>query len=33
MTILTTLVNAVLARLDEETRGMGTADYNYDLVR
>jgi len=33
MTILTTLVNAVLERLDEETRGMGTTDYNYDLVR
>ena len=31
--ILTTLVNAVLERLDEETRGMGTTDYNYDLVR
>ena len=33
MTVLTTLVNAVLERLDEETRGMGTTDYNYDLVR
>ncbi len=33
MYILTTLVNAVLERLDEETRGMGTTDYNYDLVR
>jgi nitrogenase molybdenum-iron protein beta chain len=33
MQILTTLVNAVLERLDEETRGMGTTDYNYDLVR
>jgi nitrogenase molybdenum-iron protein beta chain len=33
MTILTTLVNAVLERLDEETRGMGTTDYNYDLIR
>lgn len=31
--ILTTLVNAVLERLDDETRGMGTTDYNYDLVR
>lgn len=31
--ILTTLVNAVLERLDEETRGMGTTDYNYDLIR
>lgn len=33
MYILTTLVNAVLERLDEETRGMGTTDFNYDLVR
>lgn len=33
MTILTTLVNAVLERLDKETMGMGTTDYNYDLVR
>ena len=33
MYMLTTLVNAVLERLDEETRGMGTTDYNYDLVR
>ncbi|MDD3610111.1 MAG: nitrogenase molybdenum-iron protein subunit beta [Halothiobacillaceae bacterium] len=33
MYILTTLVNAVLERLDDETRGMGTTDYNYDLVR
>ena len=33
MYILTTLVNAVLERLDEETRGMGTTDYNHDLVR
>jgi len=33
MQILTTLVNAVLERLDEETRGMGTTDFNYDLVR
>ena len=33
MQILTTLVNAVLERLDEETRGMGTTDYNHDLVR
>lgn len=31
--MLTTLVNAVLERLDEETRGMGTTDYNYDLIR
>ncbi len=33
MTILTTLVNAVLERLDVETMGMGTTDYNFDLVR
>jgi nitrogenase molybdenum-iron protein beta chain len=33
MQIVTTLVNAVLERLDEETRGMGTTDYNHDLVR
>ncbi len=33
MYILKTLVNAVLERLDEETREMGVTDYNYDLVR
>ena len=33
MYLLTTLVNAVLDRLDEETRQMGVTDYNYDLVR
>lgn len=33
MQMLTTLVNSVLERLDEETRGMGTTDYNYDLIR
>ncbi|MGE0081161.1 MAG: nitrogenase molybdenum-iron protein subunit beta [Thiohalomonadaceae bacterium] len=33
MQILTTLVNAVLERLDEETMGMGTTDYNFDLIR
>jgi nitrogenase molybdenum-iron protein beta chain len=33
MYILTTLVNAVLERLDDETRIMGVTDYNYDLVR
>lgn len=33
MYILTTLVNAVLEQLDDDTRGMGTTDYNYDLVR
>jgi len=31
--ILTTLVNEVLTKLDRETMGMGTTDYNYDLVR
>ena len=33
MHLLKTIVNAILERLDEETRGMGTTDYNYDLVR
>ena len=33
MYILKTLVNAVLERLDEETRNMGVTDFNYDLVR
>jgi nitrogenase molybdenum-iron protein beta chain len=33
MYILTTLVNAVLEKLDRETIGMGTTDYNYDLIR
>ncbi len=33
MTILTTLVNAVLERLDEETSDMGATDFNYDLIR
>jgi nitrogenase molybdenum-iron protein beta chain len=33
MYILTTLTNAVLDRLDDQTRGMGTTDYNHDLVR
>jgi nitrogenase molybdenum-iron protein beta chain len=33
MQVLTTLVNAVLERLDQETMGMGTTDYNFDLVR
>lgn len=31
--LLKTLVNAVLDRLDVETMGMQTTDYNYDLVR
>jgi nitrogenase molybdenum-iron protein beta chain len=33
MYVLTTLTNAVLERLDDQTRGMGTTDYNHDLVR
>jgi len=33
MHMLKTIVNEILTRLDEETRGMGTTDYNYDLVR
>jgi nitrogenase molybdenum-iron protein beta chain len=33
MYMLKALVNAVLERLDEETRLMGTTDYNYDLIR
>ena len=33
MTILTILTNAVLERLDEQTRHMATTDYNHDLVR
>ncbi|ALG66996.1 nitrogenase molybdenum-iron protein subunit beta [Beggiatoa leptomitoformis] len=33
MYMLTTIVNEIMHRLDEETRGMGTTDYNYDLVR
>jgi nitrogenase molybdenum-iron protein beta chain len=33
MYMLKMLVNAVLERLDEETRGMGTTDFNYDLIR
>jgi nitrogenase molybdenum-iron protein beta chain len=33
MQIVTTLTNAVLERLDDATRGMGTTDYNHDLVR
>jgi nitrogenase molybdenum-iron protein beta chain len=33
MYMLKMLVNSVLERLDEETRGMGTTDYNYDLIR
>ena len=33
MYILTTLVNAVLERLDEQTKWLGKTDYNFDLVR
>jgi nitrogenase molybdenum-iron protein beta chain len=33
MHILKTIVNAVLEKLDRDTRGMGTTDYNYDLIR
>ncbi|MBS99092.1 MAG: nitrogenase molybdenum-iron protein subunit beta [Oceanospirillaceae bacterium] len=33
MQMLTTIVNAVLERLDDDTRGMQTTDFNYDLVR
>jgi nitrogenase molybdenum-iron protein beta chain len=31
--MLKTIVNAILERLDDDTRGMGTTDYNYDLIR
>lgn len=33
MTILTTLVNSVLDKLDRETMKLGKTDYNFDLVR
>ncbi|NBB73374.1 nitrogenase molybdenum-iron protein subunit beta [Thiohalocapsa halophila] len=33
MYMVTTLVNAVLERLDDETREMGVTDYGHDLVR
>jgi len=33
MHMLKTIVNEILSRLDEDTRGMGTTDYNYDLIR
>ena len=33
MYILTTLTNAVLEKLDDDTKFMGETDYNYDLVR
>jgi nitrogenase molybdenum-iron protein beta chain len=31
--ILTTLVNEVLASLDEQTQKLGETDYNFDLIR
>jgi nitrogenase molybdenum-iron protein beta chain len=31
--ILKTLTNAILERLDQDTMGMGTTDYNFDLIR
>jgi nitrogenase molybdenum-iron protein beta chain len=33
MQVVTTLVNAVLEKLDTDTMGMATTDYNFDLVR
>ncbi|WP_130470435.1 nitrogenase molybdenum-iron protein subunit beta [Candidatus Magnetaquicoccus inordinatus] len=33
MYLLTTLVNEILARLDQETSIMGETDYNFDLIR
>lgn len=33
MTILTTLVNAVLEKLDHDTMKLGVTDYNFDLIR
>ena len=33
MYILTTLVNEVLARVDQETQYLGATDYNFDLIR
>ena len=33
MYMMRMLVNSVLERLDDDTRGMGTTDYNYDLIR
>ncbi len=33
MSIVTQLTNAVLEQLDKETMGMGSTDYNFDLVR
>jgi nitrogenase molybdenum-iron protein beta chain len=33
MYLVTTLTNAVLERLDEQTKFMADTDYNYDIVR
>ena len=33
MSIVTTLVNAVLEKLDADTMTMGVTDYAFDLVR
>ncbi len=33
MTVLTTLVNATLEKLDRDTMKMGKTDYNFDLIR
>ena len=33
MYMLTTLVNAVMEKLDSETMELGKTDYNFDLVR
>jgi nitrogenase molybdenum-iron protein beta chain len=33
MTVLTTLVNAALEKLDRDTMKIGQTDYNYDLIR
>ncbi|WP_306603654.1 nitrogenase component 1, partial [Azonexus sp.] len=33
MSVVTQLTNAVLEQLDKETIGMGTTDFNFDLVR
>ncbi|MEE3649197.1 MULTISPECIES: nitrogenase molybdenum-iron protein subunit beta [unclassified Brenneria] len=33
MTMLTTLVNAILEKLDQDTMALGKTDYGYDLIR
>jgi len=33
MTMLTSIVNAILSHLDQKTRLMGVTDFNYDLIR